>query len=114
MNQNHTPSNKLRYDYNIMLFDDLEIETLVKDDELYVRVSALAQHLSKAVHEFANESQALSHIVGLTEKEKAFIMGVVEGMYNVVVMLIQSYDEHELKQINTIEELLEKFDESSK
>ena len=96
-----------------MLFDDLKINHLVQDDHLYVRVSDLAQHLSKAIEEFADESEALSYLVKLTEKEKAFIMGLVNGMFNVVLMLTQSHDEHELKQINTIDELLEKFNESN-
>lgn len=112
MNQGRTPY-KIRYDYIIMLFDDLKINTLVHEDELYVRVSDLSTHLSNAISEFADETEALSHIVGLTEKEKAFIMGLVNGMYNVILMLTQSHDEHELKQINTIDELLEKFNESN-
>lgn len=97
-----------------MLFDDLKINNLTYDGELYVRVSDLAQHLSKAVHEFADETEALSKIVKLESKERVFIMGLLEGMYNVVVMLTQTHDEYELTKINTIEELLEKFNESDK
>lgn len=95
-----------------MIFDDLEINTITKDGQLYVSVSDLTEHLSKAVNEFADETEALSYVVKLTEQEKTFIMGLVNGMYNVVVMLTQSRDEHQLKQINTIDELLEKFNES--
>lgn len=95
-----------------MIFDDLEINTLTYNDNLYVKVSDLAQHLSKAVNEFADETEALSHVVRLTEQEKTFIMGLINGMYNVVVMLTQSHEEHELTKINTIDELLEKFNES--
>lgn len=95
-----------------MIFDDLQINTLAYNDSLYVKVSDLAQHLSKAVSEFADETEALSHVVKLTEQEKTFIMGLINGMYNVVVMLTQSHEEHELTKINTIDELLEKFNES--
>lgn len=97
-----------------MLFDEINIDTIIKDEKLYVCVSDLGRHLSKAAHEFASETEILAKMVGLTDKEKLFIMGIVEGMYNVVVMLAQSSDEHELKKINTIDELLEKFNESDK
>lgn len=97
-----------------MLFDDLKIGHLVHDDQLYVCVQDLVQHLTRSIQEFADESDALSHVVKLTEKEKTFIMGLVNGMYNIVIMLAQSQDEHELKQINTVDELLEKFNESNK
>lgn len=96
-----------------MIFDELKINTLVHGNELYVRVSDLSNHLSNAVDEFADETDALAKIVRLTEQEKTFIMGLINGMYNVVLMLTQSNDEHELKQINTIDELLEKFNESN-
>lgn len=96
-----------------MIFDDLKINTLTHDGELYVLVSDLSEHLSKAVEEFADETEQLSHVVKLTEQEKTFIVGLVNGMYNVVLMLTQSQDEHKLKEINTIEDLLEKFNESS-
>lgn len=95
-----------------MLFDDLKINNLVHDGMLYVRVSDLAEHLARSAQEFSDESEALSHLIRLTEKEKAFIMGLVNGMYNVIIMLTQSDDEHELRKINTIDELLEKFNES--
>lgn len=94
-----------------MIFDDLKIGNIVKDDELYVCVSDLSQHLLKAVKEFSDESEQLSHFVKLTDHEKAFITGLVNGMYNVVLMLAQSEDEYKLKQIDTIDELLEKFNE---
>ena len=94
-----------------MIFDDLEINNLVKDNELYVCVSDLSNHLLKAVKEFSEETQQISHFVRITEHEKAFITGLVNGMYNVVLMLTQSEDEYKLKQINTIDELLEKFSE---
>lgn len=97
-----------------MIFDDLKINTLTEDGELYVRVSDLEKHLSAAIHEFSEEIESLSRIVGLTEKEKTFILGLVNGMYNVVLMLSQSRGEHQLTQINTIDELLEKFNESGK
>lgn len=104
---------KIRYDYTVMLFDDLKINTLVYDGQLYVRVSDLSEHLSRSVQEFVNESGVISHVVTLTEKEKAFIMGLANGMYNVILMLTQSNDEHKLREINTIDELLEKFNESN-
>lgn len=97
-----------------MIFDELKINTIVHENELYVRVSDLTQHLSNAVNEFADETDALSKIIKLTELERTFIIGLVNGMYNVVLMLTQSHDEHELKQINTIDELLEKFNEHNK
>lgn len=95
-----------------MIFDELEINTIIHNDELYVDVSGLAQHLSKAVDEFSDETEALSRVLKLTEREKTFIMGLISGMHNVVLMLNQSNDEYELKQINTVDELLEKFNES--
>jgi cell division protein ZapA (FtsZ GTPase activity inhibitor) len=94
-----------------MIFDDLEIDSLIHDGKLYVCVSDLKEHLSKAVHEFSNETEALSHVFKMTQREKAFVMGLINGMYNVVMMLTQSQDEYKLGQINTIDELLEKFND---
>ena len=94
-----------------MIFDELKIKTIIDDqEELYVSVSDLSNHLAKAAQEFVDETKAISKIVKLTGQEKTFTLGLVNGMYNVIIMLGQSYDEHELNKINTIDELLEKFD----
>lgn len=95
-----------------MIFDDLKIANIVDNGELYVRVSDLRQHISNSIDQFAADTEALSHVVRLTDEEKTFIIGLINGMFNIVSMLTQSHDEHKLGQINTIEELLEKFNES--
>lgn len=92
-----------------MLFDDLKINYLVNDRKLYVHVNDLSEHLKKSLDEFIHESEAISLVVPLTELEKTFIMGIASGMHNVILMLRQSNDEYGLNGINTVEELLEKF-----
>jgi hypothetical protein len=92
-----------------MLFDEINIDTITKNGELYVSVPQLASHLAKAVQAFAIESRQLSLIVPLTEEESTFIMGLVNGMQNVVMMLSQGNSESKISNINTVEELLERF-----
>lgn len=93
-----------------MLFDDLKIKHMVNDGKLYVHVNDLSEHLKKSLDEFVHESEAISLIAPMTELEKTFVMGIVNGMHNVILMLRQSNDEYGLNEINTVEELLEKFD----
>lgn len=92
-----------------MIFNEINIRTIEKDGSLYVNVLDLAKHLDNATKDFAAESKNLSEIIQLTEEESAFIMGLINGMYNVVIMLSQGNDEHEMSNINTVEELLERF-----
>lgn len=97
-----------------MLFDDLKIKNFVHENELYVSVPDLSSHLLKAIDEFYNETKELSHIVGLSIEERVFITGLINGMSNIVTLLTQSYEENEISQISTVDELLEKFNESTK
>jgi hypothetical protein len=92
-----------------MLFDEIKVDTITKDGELYVSVPQLASHLARAVQEFAIESRHLSLIAPLTAEESTFIMGLVNGMQNVVMMLSQGNSESKISNINTVEELLERF-----
>jgi hypothetical protein len=92
-----------------MIFDEVKIATITDNGELYVSVNELATHLDKAVHEFTYESEELSKIIPLTKQERLFIMGLAEGMYNIVLMLRQANDEHGINTINTVDDFLEKF-----
>ena len=96
-----------------MLFDDLEVDSINHNGSLYVNVPQLATHLAKAVRDFAHESSQLANIFPLDIRERAFIIGLIEGMENVVVMLKQANDEHSIGSIDTIDELLERFRDAS-
>ena len=96
-----------------MLFDEIKVETTTYNDSLYVNVPQLTQHLTKAIYEFIRESNSLSHVVALSPLERAYIMGLIDGMQNVAITLRQGLDEHDIGTIDTIEELLERFKDVS-
>ena len=96
-----------------MLFDEIKVDTVIDNDVLYVSVPQLAIHLAQAVEEFAQGSAELAQIFPLGAAERAFIMGITEGMQNIVIMLEQANDEHSIGSIDTVDELLEKFRDAS-
>lgn len=92
-----------------MLFDEINVDIITKDNELYVNVAQLANHLSKSISEFAHESSQLAKIFPLDVRERAFVVGLIEGMQSVTVMLKQADDEHTISNIHTIDEFLERL-----
>lgn len=96
-----------------MLFDEIKVNTITDNDILYVNVPQLAAHLSQAIQEFVQGSAELAQIFPLGAAERAFIMGLTEGMQNIVIMLEQANDEHSIGNIDTVDELLEKFRDAS-
>lgn len=96
-----------------MLFDEIKVDTITQGDTLYVSVPQLATHLAKAVYEFAQGSAELAEIFPLGVGERAYVMGITEGMQNIVIMLKQANDEHRIGSIDTVEELLERFRDAS-
>jgi hypothetical protein len=92
-----------------MLFDDINVDTIKQDDELYVNVDQLYNHLAGSTEIFAQESAALAKEFGITREEKVFTMGLIQGMWSVVMMLQQAQDEHAFDSIETVEDLLQRF-----
>lgn len=92
-----------------MIFDEIEVKSYVHNEELYVNVDQFASHLEKAINGFSHQSYQISLVVNMSEQEKAFITGLIEGMGSVLFMLKHANDEHEIGTINTVEEFLNKL-----
>lgn len=96
-----------------MLFDDIMIDTEVIDGKLYVDVEQFRDHLIGSAEVFAEETKELAHLAGgLTVQEKYYSMGMVHGMWSIILMLRSATDEHKFEQIETVEDLLQKFREN--
>lgn len=92
-----------------MLFDDLKVSTVIHNDELYVNVEQLYQHLAGSTQEFSHEAYEMAKKFGITEEEKILIQGLVQGMWSVVMMLRFGNQEFEFESVKTVDDLLEKF-----
>lgn len=96
-----------------MLFDELKVDTITHDDDLYINVLQLAEHLEKSISSFIFKSKQFNEIIPMTVPEHAFIMGVIEGMSTVSVLLEQGNNEYKIGSLDTIDDLLEKFKDVS-
>lgn len=92
-----------------MLFDEIKIDTVTHNDELYVNVQQLFEHLAGSTEHFSQESAMLAKEFGITRDEKYFVMGMVQGMWSVVMMLRQGNQEFEFESVQTVDDLLERF-----
>lgn len=96
-----------------MLFDELEVDTITHNDELYIGVSQLVKHLEGSISQFIAKSDQFHKIMPMNVPERAFIMGVIEGMSSVLVLLEQGNNEYKIGSLDTIDDLLERFKDVS-
>jgi len=95
-----------------MLFDEIEVDTVISDGELFINVDQLSSHIHASALSFAKESKEIhDYFGGMTEKERAYISGMIQGMATICIMLLQGKDEHDVNQIETIEDLLKGFND---
>jgi hypothetical protein len=92
-----------------MLFDDIKVDTTIHNNELYVNVEQLHQHLTGSTELFSQEAYEMSKKFGITRDEKYFVQGLVQGMWSVVMMLKFGNQEHEFESVQTVDDLLERF-----
>ena len=92
-----------------MLFDEIKVNTITHDNELYVNVEQLYQHLAGSTQEFSKESYEMAQKFGITRDEKYFVTGLIQGMWSVVMMLRQGNQEFKFDSIETVEDLMESF-----
>ena len=95
-----------------VLFDEVKIDTKKINGELYVSVEQLWQHLTGSAEQFSLETAELAEKTGLITEEKYFIMGMIQGMMSVVSMLRLAQEESVFGEVDTIEDLLQKFKEN--
>jgi hypothetical protein len=91
------------------MFEELEIDALEINNDLYVNVKQLFDHIIKATDSFKSETEAIAKLVGTTPQEKYFCMGIVQGMYNIAVMLKHGRDESSFESVETVEDMVKKF-----
>lgn len=95
-----------------MLFDELNIDTKIHDGKLFANIDQLYEHLYNATYAFADEARVANQNIDppLTDIERAYISGLVQGMLTVVLMLQQGKAEAEVDSITTVEDFLKIFD----
>jgi len=92
-----------------VLFDEIIVKTITHDDELYVNVEQLYQHLAGSTQEFSKETYQMAQKFGITADEKYFVIGMVQGMWSVVLMLKHGDQEFKFESIETVDDLVKKF-----
>lgn len=93
-----------------MLFDEINLDTITKDDELYVNVKQLYYHIYTAATGFIEEAKYIDKVIGgMNPHEKTYIGGLAQGMYSIALLLQQGKDEADVNNINTIEDFLKEF-----
>ena len=92
-----------------MLFDEIKVKTITHDNELYVNVEQLYQHLAGSTQEFSKETYQMAQKFGITADEKYFVIGMVQGMWSVVLMLKHGDQEFKFESIETVDDLVKKF-----
>lgn len=97
-----------------MLFDELSIDTTMHNGELFANVNQLYEHLYTATHGFAEEASIVNQRVQppFSDTERAYISGLVQGMFSVVLMLQQGKTEAEVDSVNTVEDFLKMFEDN--
>lgn len=98
-----------------MLFDDLSIDTTIHNGELFANVDQLYEHLYSATHGFADEARIANQRINppFTDVERAYISGLVQGMFSVVLMLQQGKVEADVDSLNTVEDFLRMLEDNN-
>lgn len=92
-----------------MLFDDLNLSTIIHENELYVNVEQLYKHLAGSTQEFSHEAYEMAQKTGITEEERIFINGLIQGMWSIVMMLRFGNQEFEFESIQNVDDLMKRF-----
>ena len=92
-----------------MLFDEMNIDTIVEDDELYINVPQLLDHLVGSSEVFSQETAILAKEFGISRDEKYYSMGLIHGMLSVATMLKQGDQEFKFDSVETVEDLIKGF-----
>jgi hypothetical protein len=92
-----------------MLFDEIKIDTITHNDQLYINVEQLYNHILGSAEIFSNETVRLANAFGISRDEKYFTMGLVEGMWSVALMLGYGNKQYQFDSVNTVEDLLKRF-----
>jgi hypothetical protein len=92
-----------------MLFDDINIETITHEDELYINVEQLYNHILGSAEVFSQEAAHLAKTFGMPRDEKYFTMGIVEGMWSIAAVLKYGNKQFEFDSIETVEDLMKRF-----
>lgn len=96
-----------------MLFDDINIDTVTHEDELYINVEQLYNHIIGSAETFSQEAAYLAKNFGMPRDEKYFTMGIVEGMWSIAAILNYGNQQFEFDSIKTVEDFLNKFRKDS-
>lgn len=88
------------------LFEEIKVDTLLHEDDIYVNARQFAWHIAKAIEQFILESHEHARHQKFSKEEVAFLSGIVEGMSSINLLLSQGGVEEEFsKTINTVEDL---------
>jgi hypothetical protein len=96
------------------LLDELKIRNQILDDEIWISLRDIANHVLDAVGEFIHESSALSLVHPVSPAEAAYINGLAQGMTSIAALLAQGGVEAEFhEKVNTVEDLLKSLEKKN-
>jgi hypothetical protein len=84
------------------MFDELHVQTIVRNKEIYVNVSDLIDHLNAS-------AMAMYIEISTIKSRDEFIvnLGMVEGIRAVASLLLQGDASHKINGIETLDDLLD-------
>ena len=89
------------------LLDEIKVRNQIIDDEIWISLRDIAEHVLNAVADFVHEASALSLVHPVTQIEAAYVNGLAQGMSGIAALLAQGGVEAEFhEKINTVEDLL--------
>ena len=96
------------------LFEEIGVDSIVHEDEIFINARQFAWHIAKAIEAFVTDSYEAAKVVKFTKEAAAFMSGVVEGMGNINLLLSQGGVEKEFDYtIHTVEDLFNSIGEKN-
>jgi len=92
------------------LFDEINIGSVTKGDEVFINAKQLAWHIAGTMSILSDEALEDAKSKPFTSEEKHYFHGIMEGLNSVVLLLSHGGIEQEFhKDINSVEDIVEHF-----
>jgi hypothetical protein len=89
------------------LFEEIGVRTIIQDDEIWINLKDISNHLLNAAMSLADEVRYEIQVFGASKQEIILLSGLTEGMLSAATLLAQGGVEEEInKKINTVEDLI--------
>jgi hypothetical protein len=95
------------------LLDEIKVRNQIIDDEIWISLRDIAEHVLNAVTDFVHEASALSLVHPVTHIEAAYVNGLAQGMSGIAALLAQGGVEAEFhEKVNTVQDLLKALEKN--